>query len=319
MTRPKETKKVVLAYSGGLDTSIIVPWLKENYGSASHLLLRRRRPGRRAERPGGEGAWPAAPRSAIVEDLREEFVRDYLFPLLQAGAVYERNYLLGTSLARPLIAKRQVRVAEPEGADALAHGCTGKGNDQVRFELTYMALRPAPEGDRALARVGHPLARGRARLRRRAQRAGRRRRSSDLQPRRQHLAHLARGRRPRRPLERAARRRCSSSRSRPRTRPTSRSTSTIGFERGRAGRRSTASGSARSTLLDDAQRDRRRSTASGRLDLVENRLVGMKSRGVYETPGGTVLQRGAPASSSSWRSTATRCTTRMSVALATPS
>src|SRR5271157_4748669 len=106
-------EKVVLAYSGGLDTSIIIPWLRENYSY-----------------------------DVIAEDLREEFLTGYVFPALKAGAVYEHKYLLGTSLARPLIAKRQVEVALREGATAVAHGCTGKGNDQVRFELTYQALAP---------------------------------------------------------------------------------------------------------------------------------------------------------------------------------
>src|SRR3954465_10132891 len=133
--------KVVLAYSGGLDTSIIIPWLKENYscdviavvgdvgqGDDIHAV---------ADKEKKTGA-----SKVFIEDLREEFLTGYVFPTLRAGAVYEHKYLLGTSMARPVIAKHQVEVALREGATAVAHGCTGKGNDQVRFELTYQALAP---------------------------------------------------------------------------------------------------------------------------------------------------------------------------------
>jgi len=134
-------KKVVLAYSGGLDTSIIIPWLKENYeydviamvgdvGQADDLEAVVKK------------AYDTGASNVVVEDLREEFLTGYVFPALKAGAVYEHKYLLGTSLARPVIAKHQVEVALREGAEAVAHGCTGKGNDQVRFELTYQALAP---------------------------------------------------------------------------------------------------------------------------------------------------------------------------------
>ncbi len=151
-------KKVVLAYSGGLDTSIIVPWLKQNYGNPE-VICYCCNVGQEDELTGLEEKAKASGASkCYVEDLREPFVRDFLWPLLQSGAVYERTYLLGTSFARPLIAKQPGRHCAQEGADALAHGCTGKGNDQVRFELTYMALEPQAQGDRAMARVGHPLA-----------------------------------------------------------------------------------------------------------------------------------------------------------------
>ncbi|MFN5935476.1 MAG: argininosuccinate synthase [Roseiflexaceae bacterium] len=141
MERPK-VKKVVLAYSGGLDTSIIVPWLKQNYGNPE-VLCYCCNIGQDDELDGLEAKAIASGASkCYVEDLREVFVRDYLFPLIQSGATYERLYLLGTSVARPLIAKRQAEIALLEGADALAHGCTGKGNDQVRFELTYMVIAP---------------------------------------------------------------------------------------------------------------------------------------------------------------------------------
>lgn len=141
MERPK-VKKVVLAYSGGLDTSIIVPWLKQNYGNPE-VICYCCNIGQDDELDGLEAKAIASGASkCYVEDLREVFVRDYLFPLIQSGATYERLYLLGTSVARPLIAKRQAEIALLEGADAVAHGCTGKGNDQVRFELTYMVIAP---------------------------------------------------------------------------------------------------------------------------------------------------------------------------------
>ena len=139
---PKATfKKVVLAYSGGLDTSVIVPWLKNNYNC--EVICYCANLGQEEELPGlEEKALASGASKCYVEDLREEFITDYLYPLLKSGAVYERKYLLGTSVARPLIAKRQVEIAEMEDADAVSHGCTGKGNDQVRFELTFQALNP---------------------------------------------------------------------------------------------------------------------------------------------------------------------------------
>src|SRR5260370_10146478 len=140
LSKPKP-KKVVLAYSGGLDTSIIIPWLKETYGcdvvamigdvgQQEDLEVARRK------------ALATGASAASIEDLREEFVTEYIWPTLRAGAVYEHKYLLGTSFARPVLAKRQAEVALRIGADALAHGCTGKGNDQVRFELAYKAIAP---------------------------------------------------------------------------------------------------------------------------------------------------------------------------------
>ena len=141
MTHP-EVKKIVLAYSGGLDTSVIVPWLKENYPGAE-VVCYCANIGQNDDMSGlNEKALRSGAAKCVVDDLREEFAKDYLFKLVQSSAVYERRYLLGTSIARPLIATHQVRTAELEGADAVAHGCTGKGNDQVRFELTYTALNP---------------------------------------------------------------------------------------------------------------------------------------------------------------------------------
>jgi argininosuccinate synthase len=136
-----DVKKVVLAYSGGLDTSVIVPWLKNNYDC--EVICVTANLGQGDELEGLEEKALASGASKIyVEDMREEFITDYIYPTLMAGAIYERKYLLGTSFARPLIARRQVEIAQLEGADAVSHGCTGKGNDQVRFELTFQALNP---------------------------------------------------------------------------------------------------------------------------------------------------------------------------------
>lgn len=139
-----ELGKVVLAYSGGLDTSIIIPWLRENY--ECHIIAMVADIGQGDDMQAVRNkAIASGADQVFVEDLREEFLIEYVYPMLRAGAIYERKYLLGTSIARPVIAKHQVRIALREGANALAHGCTGKGNDQVRFELTYKAFSmPAP-------------------------------------------------------------------------------------------------------------------------------------------------------------------------------
>jgi argininosuccinate synthase len=142
MNPQTQIKKVVLAYSGGLDTSVIVPWLKENYGC--EVICFCADVGQNDEdltRLQGKAIASGASQ-LVVRDLKEEFAAQYLFPMLRAGAIYERKYLLGTSVARPLIARHLVDVAHQVGADAIAHGATGKGNDQVRFELTVMALDP---------------------------------------------------------------------------------------------------------------------------------------------------------------------------------
>ena len=139
----KDVKKVVLAYSGGLDTSVILKWLQTEYGAEVVTFT--------ADLGQGEEIEPARkkaetlgikPQNIFIEDLREEFVRDYVFPMFRANALYEGVYLLGTSIARPLIAKKQIEIAEKLGADAVSHGSTGKGNDQVRYELSYYALKP---------------------------------------------------------------------------------------------------------------------------------------------------------------------------------
>ncbi len=163
MPKKGDVKKVVLAYSGGLDTSIILKWLQTTYGCEVVTFT--------ADLGQGEELSPARdkaillgikPQNIFIEDLREEFVRDYVFPMFRANALYEGQYLLGTSIARPLIAKKQIEIAEKVGADAVAHGATGKGNDQVRFELAYYALKPdvAPDPDRqGQARRGAVLGR----------------------------------------------------------------------------------------------------------------------------------------------------------------
>ena len=155
----KEIKKVVLAYSGGLDTSVLIPWLKEHYNNCEVIAVSGN-VGQADELQGLEKKAKATGASKLyVEDLTEEFVDDYIIPTMQAGAVYEDGYLLGTSFARPLIAKRLVEIAKKEGADAIVHGCTGKGNDQVRFEL---AIRHFAGDDyyRALALLGIQIPRG---------------------------------------------------------------------------------------------------------------------------------------------------------------
>jgi len=133
--------KVVLAYSGGLDTSVIIKWLIENYGCEVVAFAADLGQGEELS-PLNEKAIKTGASKIYIEDLKEEFVRDFVFPMLRANAVYEGSYLLGTSIARPLIAKKQIEIAQKEKADAVSHGATGKGNDQVRFELTYYALQP---------------------------------------------------------------------------------------------------------------------------------------------------------------------------------
>jgi len=136
-----QPKKIVLAYSGGLDTSVILKWLQERYGCEVIAFCADLGQGEELE-PAREKALKTGASQVFIDDLREEFVRDFVFPMLRANAIYEGTYLLGTSIARPLIAKRQIEIARAEGADAVSHGATGKGNDQVRFELTYYALEP---------------------------------------------------------------------------------------------------------------------------------------------------------------------------------
>ncbi|MCC6349497.1 MAG: argininosuccinate synthase [Candidatus Eisenbacteria bacterium] len=279
-------KKAVLAYSGGLDTSIIVPWLKESYGCEVVCYCSNVGQGG-LELDGLEAkARQIGADDVRVEDLRETFLSDYVFPMLRAAATYEGRYLLGTSIARPLIASRQVACAHAVGADALAHGCTGKGNDQVRFELAYMALAPelhviAPwrewdivsredAMDYAAAR-GIPLAQ----------------KKSDLFSRDANLWHLSHEGGPLEDPTQAPPESMYRLTAAPADRPAAAEVVRIGFERGRpVSLNGRTPGAVALVEQLNALAGRH---GVGRVDIVESRLVGMKSRGVYETPAGTVL------------------------------
>jgi len=278
-------EKVVLAYSGGLDTSIIIPWLKENYAYDVIAMVGDVGQGDDIEAVVAK-AYATGASQVVVEDLREEFLTGYVFPALKAGAVYEHKYLLGTSLARPVIAKHQVEVALREGATAVVHGCTGKGNDQVRFELAYQALAPelhviAPWREWSLKsredcldyaeQHGIPVAASREKIHSRDRNLW-------------HLSHEGGE------LEDAANAPLNSTwqltRS-PLEAPDREEQVTIGFEAG-------APVSVNDLELDPVSlvellNEIGGRNAIGRVDLVENRFVGIKSRGCYETPGGTLL------------------------------
>jgi argininosuccinate synthase len=290
MTRAKkDIKKVVLAYSGGLDTSIILKWLQTTYGAEVVTFT--------ADLGQGEELGPARdkalllgvkPENIFIEDLREEFVRDYVFPMFRANAVYEGLYLLGTSIARPLIAKKQIEIARKMGADAVCHGATGKGNDQARFELGYYALEPditviAPwrewefhsRTDLINFAEAHqiPIAkdkRGEAPF------------STDA-----NLLHTSSEGKV---LEDPAQETPDYAYSRtghPEEGPNEPQYITVDFEKGDAVAVDGAALSPASLLAK--LNDLSRLHGVGRLDLVENRFVGMKSRGMYETPGGAIL------------------------------
>ncbi|MGA8159133.1 MAG: argininosuccinate synthase, partial [Rhodoplanes sp.] len=287
--RKSDVKKVVLAYSGGLDTSIILKWLQTTYGCEVVTFT--------ADLGQGEELGPARdkalllgikPENIFIEDLREDFVRDYVFPMFRANALYEGQYLLGTSIARPLIGKRQIEIAEMVGADAVAHGATGKGNDQVRFELAYYALKPD-------VKVIAPW------------------REWDMRSREAliafaeaHQIPIAKDKRGEAPFSTDANLLHTSSEGKvledpaqdvpdyvysrtvnPEDAPDRPSYITIDFERGDAvaldGEKLSPA-----TLLTRLN-ELGRVNGIGRVDLVENRFVGMKSRGMYETPGGTIL------------------------------
>jgi argininosuccinate synthase len=285
----KGVKKIVLAYSGGLDTSIILKWLQITYGCEVVTFT--------ADLGQGEELEPARkkalllgikPDSIFIEDLREEFVRDYVFPMFRANTVYEGQYLLGTSIARPLIAKKQIEIAEKVGADAVAHGATGKGNDQVRFELTYYALKPdvtviAPWREWNLTS-----------------------RTKLIEFAEQHQIPIAKDKRGDAPFSVDANLLHASSEGKvledpsqdvpdyvysrtmsPEQAPDKPTVIAVDFERGDAvavdGKKLSPA-----TLLTRLN-ELGRANGIGRLDLVENRFVGMKSRGMYETPGGTIL------------------------------
>jgi argininosuccinate synthase len=278
-------KKVVLAYSGGLDTSIIIPWLKENYDYDVIAMVGDVGQGDDIEAV-VKKAYATGASKVLVEDLREEFLTGYVFPALKAGAVYEHKYLLGTSLARPVIAKHQVEVALREGAEAVAHGCTGKGNDQVRFELTYQALAPdlkviAPWREWDLKSRedcldyaeahGIPVAQSREKIHSRDRNLW-------------HISHEGGE------LEDAGNAPFPSTwqlTKSPQEAPDRGEQVEIGFEDG-------VPVSVNGLQMDPVSlvellNEIGGRNAIGRIDLVENRLVGIKSRGCYETPGGTLL------------------------------
>ena len=284
MTAPR---KVVLAYSGGLDTSIILRWLKETYGCEVVTFT--------ADLGQGEELGPARAKAEAmgaaavhVEDLREEFARDYVFPMFRANALYEGLYLLGTSIARPLISKRLVEIAHEEGADAIAHGATGKGNDQVRFELSAYALDP---DIRVIAPWREWELTSRTKL---------------IEFAEAHQIPIAKDKRGEAPFSVDANLLHTSSEGKaledpaaeapdhvyqrtehPETAPDSAQYVEIGFERGNA---VSIDGEALSpAALIERLNEIGGRHGVGRLDLVEGRYVGMKSRGIYETPGGTVL------------------------------
>ncbi|MBS1853496.1 MAG: argininosuccinate synthase [Acidobacteria bacterium] len=278
-------EKVVLAYSGGLDTSIIIPWLKENY---SYDVIAFVGDVGQADDMDAvvEKAYKTGASKVVVRDLREEFLREYVFPTLKAGAVYENKYLLGTSMARPILAKHQVEVALAEGATAVAHGCTGKGNDQVRFELTYQAIAPelkviAPWREWDLKsredcldyaeKHGIAVAQSRQKIH-----------SHDRNL--WHISHEGGE------LEDAANAPLPTTwqitRS-PQEAPDRDEEVAIGFEKG-------VPVSVNGMKLEPVQllellNEIGARNAIGRADIVENRFVGMKSRGCYETPGGSLL------------------------------
>jgi argininosuccinate synthase len=283
----KKQQKVVLAYSGGLDTSVILPWLKETYGY--DVIAFAAELGQGDELAGiKKKALASGATKCIVKDLRREFVEDYLWPMLKSGAIYENGYLLGTSIARPLIAKHQVDVAHAEKATAVAHGATGKGNDQVRFELTFMALDPtldiiAPWKDPNFKLTSREAAVDYARKHNIPIEQSKKKiysRDRNLW----HISHEGAD------LEDPA--------NEPKdelfvmSQPVSRTPDkpdyvTIGFHEGvpvRLDGKLTSGVKMIETLNEIGGRH-----AIGQVDVVENRLVGMKSRGVYETPGGTIL------------------------------
>lgn len=283
----QKIKKVVLAYSGGLDTSIILRWLQDTYGCEVVTFTADLGQGEEVE-PARKKAEMMGAKEIFIEDLREEFVRDYVFPMFRANTVYEGVYLLGTSIARPLIAKKQIEIAIKTGADAVAHGATGKGNDQVRFELGYYALKPdikviAPWREWDLTsrtklleyaeKHQIPIAKDKR---------GEAPYSTDA-----NLLHISyEGKVLENPWEAPHEDMFIRSVS-PENAPDKATFIEIEFERGDAVAINSVKMSP-ATLLTELNR-LGGENGIGRLDLVENRYVGMKSRGIYETPGGTIL------------------------------
>src|SRR5262245_30234077 len=287
-TRSK-VKKVVLAYSGGLDTSIILKWLQETYQAEVVTFT--------ADLGQGEELEPARRKAEMlgikkgnifIEDLREEFIRDYVFPMFRANALYEGIYLLGSSIARPLIAKTQIDIARKTGADAVCHGATGKGNDQVRFELTYYALEPtiriiAPWREWSFKSREELIAFAEARQ---IPVAKDKRGEAPFSVDANMLHSSSDGKVLEDPAAEAPPSDCRRTDS-PKEAPDKVTEVAIGFAKGDAVSIDGKTMSAASLFaeLNELGRD----NGIGRVDLVENRFVGMKSRGVYETPGGTIL------------------------------
>jgi argininosuccinate synthase len=278
-------KKVVLAYSGGLDTSIIIPWLKENYSCDVIAMVGDVGQGDDSEAV-VKKAYDTGAAKVVVRDMREEFLSGYVFPALRAGAVYEHKYLLGTSLARPVIAKHQVEVALQENADAVAHGCTGKGNDQVRFEHAYQALAPQLE---VIAPWREWKLKSRedcidyAEQRKIPVEASR----AKIHSRDKNIWHLSHeGGELEDPANAPLDTTWQITRS-PKDAPDRAEEVEIGFE---AGTPISVNGmKLDSVALVELLNDIAGRNAVGRVDVVENRFVGMKSRGCYETPAGTLL------------------------------
>lgn len=283
----KEVKKVVLAYSGGLDTSVIVHWLKDKY--QCEIICFTADLGQEEELTGlEEKALKSGASKLYVRDLREEFLNDFVYPSLKAGAVYEREYLLGTSFARPLIAKHLVEIAELEGADAIAHGCTGKGNDQVRFEVTVMALNPKLK---VIAPWREWNIRSREDALDYAEEFGIPVTSTlkSIYSRDRNLFHLSHEGGPlenpwNEPEEEMFQLSVS-----PENAPDTAEYVEIEFEKGVP----VAVDGEKLPSVDLFIKLNKLASKHGigRIDLVENRLVGMKSHGVYETPGGTLIHR----------------------------
>ena len=281
----ESVKKVILAYSGGLDTSVIVPWLKQNYGC--EVICFTANIGQKEELSGlEEKAIASGASKCIIEDLREEFITEYIYPVLQAGAIYERKYLLGTSFARPIIAKHQVKVAELEGADAVAHGCTGKGNDQVRFELTVQALNPR-------LKVIAPWREWDIRSRQDALDYAAEHNvpvtatEKSIYSRDRNIWHLSHEggiledpwQEPEEEMHQIS--------TRPEDAPNEPEYLEIYFQQG-VPKRLNGEAMGPISLLTELNRLGGKHGV-GRVDLVENRLVGIKSHGVYETPGGAIM------------------------------
>ncbi|MBT3181244.1 MAG: argininosuccinate synthase [Deltaproteobacteria bacterium] len=278
-------KKVVLAYSGGLDTTIIVPWLKENYGC--EVIAYAADVGQGDELNGlEERAKLSGADKVYIDDLRQVFMTDYVFPMIQSGAIYEGKYLLGTSIARPLIAKRMMEVAEKEGADAVAHGCTGKGNDQVRFEFTFKAFNPT-------LRVIAPWREWDIRSREDAIKYAEDRNipltvtREKIYSHDKNLWHLSsEGAELEDPWQEPSKK-VHSLTVDPEEAPDTPDTITISFKSGIPTGIDGNDMDPVSLLTELNELGGKHGV--GRIDMVENRFVGMKSRGVYETPGGTIL------------------------------